>query len=87
MGQSVGKRSLVTKHVSVYDTSVWARKYRHDFEALKLTEHQVRLMWDEYCKVSLGERKEDTEYLPRCDLREDDVRLIWRATRCLTKLK
>ena len=52
MGQVVGKRSLVTKHMSIYDTSVWARKYRHDFEALKLSEHQVRLMWDEYCKVS-----------------------------------
>eukprot|EP00752_Nemacystus_decipiens_P017937 g16080.t1 len=51
MGQAIGKRSLVPKPVSIYDTSVWARKYRHDFEALQLSEEQVRLMWDEYCKI------------------------------------
>lgn len=54
MGQTIGKRSLVMKPASIYDTSVWARKYRHDFEALQLSEEQVRLMWDEYCKVSAG---------------------------------
>lgn len=54
MGQSVGKRSLITKPVSIYDTSVLARKYRHDFEALQLSEEKVRLMWDEFCKVSTG---------------------------------
>lgn len=53
MGQAVGKRSLIPKPVSIYDTSVWARKYRHDFEALQLSEDQVRLVWDEYCKVSM----------------------------------
>lgn len=52
MGQAIAKRALVTKHASIYDTSVWARKYRHDFEALQLSEEQVKLMWDEYCKAS-----------------------------------
>ena len=52
MGQAIAKRALVTKHPSIYDTSVWARKYRQDFEALQLSEEQVRLMWGEYCKVS-----------------------------------
>eukprot|EP00903_Cladosiphon_okamuranus_P012273 g11510.t2 len=51
MGQAIGKRSLIPKPVSIYDTSVWARKYRHDFEALQLSEEQVKLMWDEYCKI------------------------------------
>lgn len=55
MGQAIGKRSLVPKPMSIYNTSDWARKYRHDFEALQLSEEQVRLMWDEYCKVSTGE--------------------------------
>lgn len=54
MGQAIGKRSLVPKPTSIYDTSVWARKYRHDFEALQLSEEQVKLMWDEYCKVITG---------------------------------
>lgn len=58
MGQTIAKRALVTKHASIYDTSVWARKYRHDFEALQLSEEQVRLMWDEYCKVSAGVNEE-----------------------------
>ncbi|CAM9439632.1 unnamed protein product [Pylaiella littoralis] len=51
MGQTIAKRALVSKHASIYDTSMWARKYRHDFEALQLSEEQVRLMWDEYCKI------------------------------------
>jgi len=74
MGQSVGKRSLVTKQPSIYDTSVWARKYRHDFEALKLTEHQVRLMWDEYCKVSMGREKNKVQSSSRdAHVRDYDV--------------
>lgn len=56
MGQSIAKRALISKQASIYDTSVWARRYRHDFEALQLSEEQVRLMWDEYCKVSAGGR-------------------------------
>ncbi|CAM9201691.1 unnamed protein product [Ectocarpus sp. 12 AP-2014] len=51
MGQSIAKRALISKQASIYDTSVWARRYRHDFEALQLSEEQVRLMWDEYCKI------------------------------------
>ncbi|CAM9923562.1 unnamed protein product [Scytosiphon promiscuus] len=51
MGQAVAKRSLINKRPSIYDTSVLARKYRHDFEALQLSEEQVRLMWDEFCKI------------------------------------
>lgn len=40
------------KQRSIYDTSVWARKYRHDFEALQLSQEQVGLMWEEFCKVN-----------------------------------
>lgn len=61
MGQAIAKRALVNKHPSIYDTSVLARKYRHDFEALQLSEEQVRLLWDEYCKVSPGRFNQEVD--------------------------
>lgn len=53
MGQSIAKRALIGRQPSVYETSVWARKNRRDFEALQLSKGQVRLMWEEFCKVTV----------------------------------
>lgn len=58
MGQMVSKRKP-----SIYQTSVWARKYRRDFEALQLTEEQVRLMWEEFCKVGYAWIQRAIEYI------------------------
>lgn len=56
MGQLIPKsiQTRIMKKPSIYDTSVWARKYRRDFEALQLSEEQVGLMWGEFCKVRVG---------------------------------
>lgn len=53
MGQGIAKTmKMCSRKSSVYKRSVWARRCRGDFEALHLSEEQVSLMWDEFCKVS-----------------------------------